>query len=261
MEGIEPKSNTWRNVLHSCRKAIANSTKNDKSQWVEGIVSSILEAARTHHMRGVFTGLKQLGGTDRKGASKQPTKSATGVLFKSQKELLAAWKEFNGVKFSRPPDDMLKGEMRSLRPGDLRDEPTDKDLDFCLEALKRSKACGADGIPVEVYQLSPNARKMLYDIVKRIWREENVPDGMVEARFVMLYKNKGSSEDVTKYRALCLLNHGYKLLSSYLLKRLLKDVEHMLPESRASFRKQRGTRDNIYILSRLIDQVIKDGIG
>ena len=80
---------------------------------------------------------------------------------------------------------------------------------------------------------------------------------MVEGLFVMLDKNKGSSEDMTKYRALCLLNHSYKLLSSYLLMRLLKDVEHMLPESQAGFRKRRGCRDNVYILARLIDQVIK----
>jgi len=255
-QGVEHKSDAWREVLHRFRKAIADSTKADKRARIQGIVDCISEAASKHNIKGVFAGLKQIGGSNRKGSSAQPTESK-GIKFKSQTELLAAWREFNAEKFSRPPHDAAKGNMRPLRPADLHDEPKDKDLDVCLAALRRSKTCGADGIPAEVYQLSPKARAQLYAIVKRIWREEDVPPEMVEGLFVMLYKNKGSKEDMSKYRAICLLNHGYKLISSYLLFRLLKDVEHALPESQAGFRKRRGCRDNIYILATLIDQVIK----
>ncbi len=103
---------------------------------------------------------------------------------------------------------------------------------------------------MEVYQHSPKAKAMLFDMVKRAWREENIPEEMVEGLFIMLFKSKGSPDDMSKYRAICLLNHSYKLLSSYLLFRLLKDVEQKLPENQAGFRKKRGCRDKLLLKSR-----------
>ena len=46
------------------------------------------------------------------------------------------------------------------------------------------------------------------------------------------------------------------MLSSYLLLRMLKDIECFLPETQAGFRKDRSTRDNIFILATLIDKVL-----
>ena len=45
--------------------------------------------------------------------------------------------------------------------------------------------------------------------------------------FVMLFKNKGSKDDYTKYRVLGLLNHVYKTMSTstILLWRLMKECE------------------------------------
>jgi hypothetical protein len=256
-QGTEYQSDEWREVQKNFRNAIAHSRRQDKRLRVESIVAGIAESASRNHMKGVFDGLREIAGTHRKSASAQPTKDSAGVRFTSQKELLAAWMRFNGKKFSRPPHDVLKGGMRPLRPADVFDEPSDADLDKCLAALRKSKACGKDGLPAEVYQCSQKARALLYSIVKRAWREEDIPAEMVEGLFIMLYKNKGSPDDMSKYRAICLLNHSYKLLSSYLLMRLLKEVEDSLPESQAGFRKHRGCRDNVYILARLIDQVIE----
>jgi exonuclease III/uncharacterized C2H2 Zn-finger protein len=255
-QGVEYRSEAWREVQQRFRKAISSSRREDKRARLEGIVTSMSEAAAKNNMKAVFDGLKRLGGTHRKASSIQPTKGPGGQRFSSQRELLEAWRVFSAEKFSRPAHDKLKGEMRPLRPADIKDEPNDRDLDTCLAALRKSKACGKDGIPAEVYQRSPKAKAMLFALVKRVWREEDVPAEMVEGQFIMLFKNKGSSDDMSKYRAICLLNHSYKLLSSYLLFRLLKEVGQSLPESQAGFRKRRGCRDNVYILARLIDQVI-----
>ena len=53
--------------------------------------------------------------------------------------------------------------------------------------------------------------------MRKIWEEEEVPEDMICGLFVMIYKGKGSSDDLTKYRCICLLNHAYKLLSAVLL--------------------------------------------
>ena len=73
-------------------------------------------------------------------------------------------------------------------------------------------------------------------------------------------KGKGSSDDMSKYRCICLLTHAYKLLSAVLLRRLARECEAWLPQSQAGFRRFRGCVDNIFILAELIDDVIgRDG--
>ena len=67
------------------------------------------------------------------------------------------------------------------------------------------------------------------------------------------YKNKGSSEDFTKYRFICLLSHASKVISVCLLRRLVHETDWYLPVHQAGFRQNRGTRDNIYILAQIMD--------
>eukprot|EP01045_Picozoa_sp_COSAG04_P003477 COSAG04_NODE_142_length_23587_cov_115.049295_4_plen_186_part_00 len=62
-----------------------------------------------------------------------------------------------------------------------------------------------------------------------------------------------------KYRMICLLNHSFKLLSAYLLRRTTVEVEASLPDEQAGFRKDRGTRDNILLLARIIDNTLARG--
>ena len=83
-----------------------------------------------------------------------------------------------------------------------------------------------------------------------------MPADFVIGEFIMIYKNKGSKYDMIKYRFLCMLNHAYKMLSSYMLLRMLKDIEGFLPETQSGFQKDRSTRYNIFILATLIDKVL-----
>ena len=75
--------------------------------------------------------------------------------------------------------------------------------------------------------------------------------------FIMLYKNKGSHNDCSKYRALGLLNHAYKIMSVVLLRRLVEECKDFFSEFQAGFRKNRGCRDNLLLLRVLYDQVIQ----
>ena len=64
---------------------------------------------------------------------------------------------------------------------------------------------------------------------------------------------------MSKYRYICLLNHSYKLLSVYLLRKLNEEVEFNLPSCQFGFRANKGTRDAIYLLSTFIDECIESG--
>ena len=62
-----------------------------------------------------------------------------------------------------------------------------------------------------------------------------------------------------KYRYICLLNHSFKLLSALMLRRTAVEVAKYLPEEQAGFRKERGCRDNILLLSRIITNTLERG--
>ena len=70
--------------------------------------------------------------------------------------------------------------------------------------------------------------------------------------------NKGSRDDMSKYRFICLLNHSYKLVSSVLLSRLKKEIEKSLPDNQFGFRAKRITEDPIALIRHFIDYTISN---
>ena len=123
--------------------------------------------------------------------------------------------------------------------------------------MKRGKATGPDGIPAEVWQNSTVANNELFFFLRHVWEQECVPKTLVLCVFVMMYKKKGSRDDPEMYRALGLLNHGYKILSVCILRRLVAETDWFISEWQAGFRSGRGCRDNILLLRVIYDQYIK----
>ena len=89
-----------------------------------------------------------------------------------------------------------------------------------------------------------------------IWREEHVPARMAEGVAIMIFKNKGSSNDTSQYRAIMLLQVTWKVLSSYLLKRVMADVKDYLPKTQTAYQAKKSTDQNIYVLAEAIDSVL-----
>ena len=91
--------------------------------------------------------------------------------------------------------------------------------------MKNGKAAGIDTIPAEVWKNSKEAKDRLYEFLRKIWKKEQVPPELAVAVFVMIFKNKGSPDDCTKYRCIGLLNHAYKIMTVVLLKRLVTECQ------------------------------------
>ena len=124
--------------------------------------------------------------------------------------------------------------------------------------MKRDKATGPDKIPVEVYINSEYCRHALFDLIIHICRDECCPEDFVTSEFCPIYKKKGSHHDFSKYRYICLLNHSYKLLSAYLLTILIDEIEDELPDNQYGFRRLRGTRDAIFVLQQIVQNVVRN---
>ena len=77
----------------------------------------------------------------------------------------------------------------------------------------------------------------MFELIKLCWDEEDVPVDIVIGIFVTIFKRKGSSENFSKYKFICLLNHAFKMLSIYLLLQFMPLSECLQPETQAGFRK------------------------
>ena len=125
--------------------------------------------------------------------------------------------------------------------------------------MPNSKACGMDNIPAELFKHSLTCRDLLRQTLQKIWLDEEVPIDFAKAMFVMLFKNKGSSDDPSKYRCIGLLPHAFKVFQQCLLERIEKETQLFLSDWQAGFRKERGCRDNILTLRTIFDDMLDAG--
>ena len=183
-----------------------------------------------------------------------PSRCGQGVPFTDSEQLLVAWQEFLGKKFScadRP------GAAYAPEPpfAETEDIVTFEEFDECLRAIHKGKTPGWD-TPIEAYLSSESAKQELYEIVCIMRCNEDIPPDLFRAIFVLLYK-KGPRDDSSSYRAIGLLCHSYKVFSVLVLRRMQGALEQRLPKTQAGFRKARDCRDNVLVLQTIIKAVIK----
>ena len=188
--------------------------------------------------------------------AKEKTK-ASGNRINGPRELAGIWHEFLQRKFSTTELEKARAEFKDLPEIKEEDRITWQEYCEAVKHLKDSKATGADGIPVEIWKGSTVAKQALFEFLQKVWSKESVPENLVVCIFVMIFKRKGSHNDCSKYRAIGLLNHAYKVMSVVLLRRLVEECGQFFSEWQAGFRTARGCRDNILLLRLLYDQVIK----
>ena len=104
------------------------------------------------------------------------------------------------------------------------------------------KACGADGIPVELFQiLKGDAVHVLHSICQQIWKKQ-WPQDWKRSVFTPISK-KGNAKECSNYCTIAFISHASKIMLKVLQARLQQFMNCELPDVQAGFRKGRGTRD------------------
>ena len=236
---------------------IGRACRDDYRRYIDDQVGDIETANRVGNVREVARLTKVLTGRGKHRGNIMPTKAADGKPLTESKQLLDAWQEFLGRKFTCA--DIPGAAYVPVTADDDNDgEATEEELESCLLVLHDNKAPGCDGIPIEAYRGSPAAKQELFAIVRLMWQTEVIPPALVRGTFVMLYK-KGPRDNFGNYRAIGLMCHSYKLLSMLVLHRMWDAVESRLAETQAGFRRERGFRDNVLLLRLLMDAVLRAG--
>ena len=114
-----------------------------------------------------------------------------------------------------------------------------------LESITTNKASGADGIPVELFQiLKDDAVKVLHSLCQQIRKTQQWPQDWKRSVFIPIPK-KGNAKECSNYGTIALISHARKVMLKILQAKLQQYVNCELPAVQADFRKVRGTRDQI----------------
>ena len=117
-----------------------------------------------------------------------------------------------------------------------------------------NKASGGDGISVKLFQiLKDDAVKVLHSICHQIWKTQQWPQDWKRLVFVPIPK-KGNAKECSNYCTMALISHASKVMLKILQARLQQYVNRELPDVQASFRKGRGTRDQISNIRWIIEK-------
>ena len=108
-----------------------------------------------------------------------------------------------------------------------------------------NKASGGDGIPMELFQiLKDGTVRVLHSICQQIWKTQQWPQDWKRSVFIPIPK-KDNAKECSNCRTIALISHARKVMLKIPQARLQQYVNHEIPDVQASFRKGRGTRDQI----------------
>ena len=119
------------------------------------------------------------------------------------------------------------------------------EVKWALGRITTNGAHGDDGIPVELFQiLKDDAVKVLHSICQQIWETQQWPQDWKRSVFIPIPK-KGNAKKCSNYCTIALISQASKVMLRILQARLQQYMNCELPDVQASFRKGRGTRDQI----------------
>ena len=124
----------------------------------------------------------------------------------------------------------------------MKTSPVNK---WALGSITMNKAGGGDGIPVELFQiLKDDVVKVLHSICQQIWKTQQWPQDWKRLVFIPIPK-KGNTKESSNYHTIALISNTSKVMLKILQARFLQYMNCELPDVQASFRKGRGSRDQI----------------
>ena len=225
-----------------------------RAELVQEICGEIEWARMNNDMGKFYSGIRQLGlrmKEDSKSDSStiEPGKARQHFLDISGSENAAGLSSLGSVS-SVPVDSQLDTE------------PSETEFDLALSVMKNS-AGGADEVTIGMVKAAPSdVKRAIFMLLKKMWHTPEDTEwepSTTRAVVIMLWKRKGSPEDLDMYRGICLLAIISRILARILGTRIALHLEatKQLQNFQWGFRAGRGCRDAILVL-RIMCEMIAD---
>ena len=125
-----------------------------------------------------------------------------------------------------------------------------EDINKIIKSLNPRKATGPDGIPVKILKIARNVTDLhLTNIINRDIKENKFSEDAKTALVRPLHK-KNDRDKIENYRPVSILNGFSKVYEKYLLNSLSNEIEKILSNFIAAYRK---TYSSSHVLIRLIE--------
>ena len=128
------------------------------------------------------------------------------------------------------------------------------EIKWALGSITMNKADGGDGIPVELFEIiQDDAVKVLHLICQQIWKSQQWTQDWKTSVFIPVPK-KGNAKECLNYHTIALISHTSKEMIIIFQARLQQYMNCELPDVQVSFRKGKGTRDQIANICWIIEK-------
>lgn len=251
--------NFMKSKLDEKIEEIAVACEKEKAQKTKSRLDKIIEQG--HDRRNEIWNIRK--NVTRNREVKLAIKSIDGVLLTDEEEISSRYNEYYSdllkPRSTDPDSSEYVHEMESTFANCMSNTLYDNDqinADFSLEELEKvikdtkpRKCPGPDENPTEIIiHAGKNLKENILKMVNFWWRNEQLPDELVEADVKTMYKGKGDTRDLKNQRGIFLGNEILKLYEKLINKRIRPKMEENISEWQAGGRPKRSIQDQIFIL-------------
>ena len=131
-------------------------------------------------------------------------------------------------------------------------EPSASEVELAIDKLKNYKSPGIDEIPAELIKAGDGTICLeIHKLIISIWKKEKLPEEWKDSIIVPIHK-KGDKTDCNNYRGISLLPNTYKILSNFLLSRLIPYAQKIIGDHQCGFRRNSSTIHHIFCIGQML---------
>ena len=137
-------------------------------------------------------------------------KDENGNVLKESEEIKNRWKTYFDELYNEE-NQRIETEETNPVLGPV-EEITAAEVKQAMRKMKKNKACGPDGVPVEVWKaLGEAGEQLLRKIFNMVLRTGRMPEEWRRSLITPIYKGKSYILDCKNYRGIKLLSHTFKI--------------------------------------------------